>query len=169
MTTQGHAVREIHLNPGDLWFGGGLVRLRTVLGSCVSITLWHPQRRIGGMCHFMLPGRVRSKAAELSGKYADEAFQIFDAEMSRAGTRHREYQAKIFGGGNMFPNAGIRIQGDVGQRNVEIAHKLLARRGIEVVVQHVGGAGHRKLIFDVWNGDAWLNFQDMLAERSEKA
>jgi chemotaxis protein CheD len=161
MTDQETEVREIYLNPGDLWFGGGRVRLRTVLGSCVSVTLWHPQRRIGGMCHFMLPGRVRGKQSDLNGKYADEAFMIFDGEMERARTRPGEYQAKVFGGGNMFPNATGRIQGDVGQRNFEIARELVARRGFDVVVQHVGGAGHRKLIFDVWSGDAWLNFQDM--------
>jgi chemotaxis protein CheD len=31
--------------------------IRTVLGSCVSITLWHPVKRVGGMCHFLLPTR----------------------------------------------------------------------------------------------------------------
>lgn len=162
MTDSSGPVREIHLNPGDLWFGGGAVRLRTVLGSCISVTLWHPWRHIGGMCHFMLPGRSRDRDAELSGKYADEAFLIFDAEMERANTRPCDYQAKLFGGGNMFPNSSSPAQGDVGLRNLEVARELLAERGIEVGVQHVGGAGHRKLIFDVWSGDAWLSFQDLL-------
>lgn len=163
MTDIESTAREIHLNPGDLWFGEGAVRLRTVLGSCISVTLWHPLRRIGGMCHFMLPGRVRGKEVPLSGKYADEAFLIFDREMECAKTRPGEYQAKVFGGGNMFPNTNIRTQGDVGLRNLEVARQLLARRGIEVVVQHVGGAGHRRLIFDIWSGDAWLSFQDIQA------
>lgn len=156
------AVKDIHLNPGDLWFGGGAVRLRTVLGSCVSVTLWHPLHHVGGMCHFMLPDRHRGGDAALNGKYADEAFQIFDTEMGRAGTRPAEYQAKIFGGGNMFPSAR-GAQGDVGQRNLEAARRLLLQRGIDVVVKHVGGSGHRKLIFDVWSGDAWLYFQDLQA------
>lgn len=161
MTYLESPVREIHLNPGDLWFGGGAVRLRTVLGSCISVTLWHPLKRIGGMCHFMLPGRGRGGHDELSGKYADEAFLLFDREMALTKTRPGDYQAKIFGGGNMFPNSSVHAQGDVGLRNLEVARQLLAERGIEVAVQHVGGAGHRKLIFDVWSGDAWLNFQDM--------
>jgi len=49
---------EIVLHPGDWWFGGGDTRARTVLGSCIAITLWHPQLRVGGMCHYMLPQRV---------------------------------------------------------------------------------------------------------------
>lgn len=156
-------VREIYLNPGDLWFGEGQVRLHTVLGSCISVTLWHPLRRIGGMCHFMLPSRVRGNHAEPNGKYADEAFLIFDREMERFKTRPQEYQAKVFGGGNMFPNAGAPARSDVGQRNFEVARSLLARRGIDAVVEHVGGAGHRKLLFDIWSGDAWLSFQDLQA------
>src|SRR5690606_5865574 len=51
---------EVNLLPGALWFGTGDVRLHTLLGSCVAITLWHPRYRYGGMCHFMLPGRSRS-------------------------------------------------------------------------------------------------------------
>lgn len=153
--------REILLNPGDLWFGGGRVRLRTVLGSCISVTLWHPRRRVGGMCHFMLPGRSRQEDEALSGKYADEAFLMFDTQIMLANTRPNEYQAKIFGGGNMFPNSSLRPEGDVGLHNLEAARELLAERSMAIIGEHVGGAGHRKLIFDVWSGDAWMSFQDV--------
>ncbi|HSD37501.1 MAG TPA: chemotaxis protein CheD [Rhodocyclaceae bacterium] len=153
---------DIYLNPGDLWFGGGHMRLRTVLGSCVSVTLWHPRRHVGGMCHFMLPVRGGPRNAEpLSGKYADEAFRLFDAKIAIARTQPSEYRAKVFGGGNMFPKNCCGAQANVGLRNVEKAFELLAARDIDVVVEHVGGAGHRKVMFDVWSGDAWLNFQDI--------
>lgn len=161
-------VREIHLNPGDLWFGSGVVRLRTVLGSCISVTLWHPVRHVGGMCHFMLPGRSRRPDEELSGKYADEAFLLFDTQILLANTRPEEYQAKIFGGGNMFPGSVVRPESDVGQRNLETARQLLAERGMLITGEHVGGAGHRRLLFDVWSGDAWLSFQDVLPIEGEE-
>ena len=45
------SVIEIFLQPGELWFGDEQTRIRTILGSCVAVTLWHPGRRIGGMCH----------------------------------------------------------------------------------------------------------------------
>ena len=44
----------ISLLPGELYFGQRHL-LKTLLGSCVAITLWHPQRQLGGMCHFLLP------------------------------------------------------------------------------------------------------------------
>ena len=52
-----HAV-EIFLQPGDFYFGDENTRLRSLLGSCVSITMWHPTKLIGGMCplHAAFPG-----------------------------------------------------------------------------------------------------------------
>jgi len=49
----GHAHR-FTLNPGDFRFyvpipGVAPLRLYTLLGSCVSVVLWHPERKIGGM------------------------------------------------------------------------------------------------------------------------
>jgi hypothetical protein len=58
-----------------LYEKGALVlhTLRTLLGSCVAITLWHPTRRIGGMCHFLLPERKRRTNEPPDGRYGDEA------------------------------------------------------------------------------------------------
>jgi len=93
---------EIFLTPGEFRFETGSTRLRTILGSCVAITWWHPIHKIGGMCHFMLPSRVR-KTTELDGKYADEAFELFLLNAKNFRTRPEDYQMKLFGGGQMFP------------------------------------------------------------------
>jgi Chemotaxis protein; stimulates methylation of MCP proteins len=51
------AIMEIFLQPGDWYFGDRDTRIRTLLGSCIAITIWHPRLLVGGMCHFLLPGR----------------------------------------------------------------------------------------------------------------
>jgi chemotaxis protein CheD len=156
------AHKETLLGIGDFHFCGAPARIRTLLGSCVSITLWHPAKRLGGMCHFMLPERLRGQGDTLDGRYGTEAMALFDREIARHGTRPREYVAKIFGGGNMFPTQPPSPQSiDVGSRNIAIAERLLAERGIRVAAEHLGGGGHRKLIFDVSSGEAWLAFQDI--------
>ena len=48
---------EIYLMTGEFHFGGKDTRIHTVLGSCVSITVWHPRLHIGGMSHSMRPCR----------------------------------------------------------------------------------------------------------------
>lgn len=154
------SVEEVVLGIGDFHFCRAPARIRTLLGSCVSITLWHPRLLLGGMCHFMLPERPRGVATTLDGRYGDEAIQLFDREIARYATRPGDYVAKIFGGGNMFPAQPETPLG-IGPRNVETAERLLKARGIRVVAEHLGGGGHRKLVFDVSTGDAWLAFQDI--------
>ena len=49
--THGRNIVDVFLQPGDIHFGGADTRIRTVLGTCVAISLWHPVRQIGGMSH----------------------------------------------------------------------------------------------------------------------
>ena len=154
-------IRQIYLKPGDFHFGAAPLRLTTLLGSCVTVTLWHPRRHLGGMCHIQLPRRpVRAAGAALDGHYAEDAFTLFDQALERHGTLPNEYVAKLFGGGNMFPGSGASSI-DVGNKNLAAARLQLAGRGIKPTTEHVGGAGHRKLIFDLASGDVWLAFSNL--------
>ena len=153
------AEKTVVLSAGDFYFGGGRTRISTLLGSCVSITLWHPRKRIGGMCHYMMTERTRTPDMALDGRYATEAFELFLQHVEQAGTRPSEYQAKLFGGANMFREKnGSRM--DIGARNVEYGHRLLASQHIALIAKHVSGSGRRKLHFDLWSGDVWLAFPE---------
>lgn len=156
-------VIEIFLQPGDVYFGDRDTRIRTLLGSCVSLVLWHPQLLVGGMCHYMLPaaGRARSAGHRLDGRYAEEAIAMLLRDVEETGAPLGEYQAKLFGGADMFPHAPKLASAHVGARNVEAAQKLVEKHGLNCVVQHLGGAGHRNLIFDVWSGRVLMKHDDM--------
>lgn len=153
----GDDIHEVFLQPGGFHFGGGRTRISTLLGSCISITLWHPTRLIGGMCHFMLPTRGQPAGLPLDGRYADEALALFDRAAATAASLPAEYQVKVFGGGNMLtrPTGGNPLM-DIATRNVDSAYALLARHGYRPTVAHCGGQGHRKLFFDLWTGHVWL-------------
>lgn len=152
-------VIEIFLQPGDLYFGDRDTRLRTVLGSCVSLTFWHPQLLVGGMCHYMLPNRSQEKRginpSGLDGRYADEAIALLLKDINAAGVPHREFEVKLFGGGNMFPERSNPVS-HVGLKNVEMARQLVIKHGFNCVAEHLGGDGHRNVIFDVWSGHVWV-------------
>lgn len=152
-------VIEIFLQPGDFYFGGKDTRIRTVLGSCVSIVLWHPKKKIGGMCHYMLPSRVRRKGEPLDGRYANEAMELLLREIGQSGTHPHDYHAKVFGGGNMFPGTTRNAATHVGKKNVEMARKLIKEHGFSCVSEHLEGDGHRNVIFDVWSGHVWVKHQ----------
>lgn len=150
------AAIDIFLQPGEVYFGDRGTRIRTVLGSCVSITFWHPRLLLGGMCHYMLPGRSGDAAGQRDGRYADEALDLLIEEMRAAGTQPRDYEAKIFGGGRMFSFAAGGGALDIGNRNIEVGRLLLRRHGLEPASQHLAGVGHRSIVFDVASGDVWV-------------
>lgn len=154
---------DIFINPGEVFFGDRGVRLRTVLGSCVAITAWHPELKMGGMCHYMLPARGRGKIKNLDGRYADEAVLLLLKEALRYRTDPYSYQVKLFGGGNMFsrgevisPARNLNIAG----RNVIAGQELLKRHGFAVAAEHLGGAGHRNIIFEISTGAVWVRGGD---------
>lgn len=162
--TKPDQVIEVFLRPGEFHFGGQDKRIRTVLGSCVSLVFWHPQRKIGGMCHYLLPHRnPGGKDGELDGRYADEAFALILREMRRTHTEAKDYQVKLFGGGNMFPGREHAVVAHVGRKNVEAARRLIKQHHLNCVGEHLEGIGHRNVIFDVWSGDVWIKHQEPLA------
>ncbi|HRK39913.1 MAG TPA: chemotaxis protein CheD [Burkholderiaceae bacterium] len=171
MTVQNNALMDIFLMPGEWFVADAAYQIRTVLGSCVSITLWHPRVRMGGMCHFLLPtrGAASPVSAELDGHYGDEALALMCRDLRANGVEPRQCEAKIFGGGHMFPGQ-MKVDGThVGRRNGEAARALLAEQGIAVVTESLFGVGHRQVIFDVSKGDVWvrqvkLSLQEVAAE-----
>jgi len=150
---------DIFLNPGEVFFGDNTMRIRTVLGSCVAITMWHPQRRIGGMCHFMLPARQRGKFNALDGRYADEAILLLLKEVMRNQSDPYDYAVKLFGGGNMFTRVVMSAAArklNIADRNVVAGQELLQRYGFKIAAEHLGGVGHRNVIFEISSGDVWV-------------
>ncbi|WP_244594249.1 chemotaxis protein CheD [Leptospira ryugenii] len=161
-------VKDIYLNPGEFYFGGPNLRLRTLLGSCVSIVLWNPIKKIGGMCHFVLSHRTDSnEAREISGKYGDEAFLLFQKEVKKHNTQLFEYEAKVFGGSHMFlkeeedifKRDAVTNMNSVGDKNYIFAKKILEEHSVKIVSESLGGNHHRKIIFTVWDGEVWLDTQ----------
>lgn len=148
---------DIFLKPGEYFVGDANYQIRTMLGSCVSITLWHPASRLGAMSHFLLPTRhlIDTGVHTLDARYGDEALQLMLAELAQAGIKPQHCQSKIFGGGNMFPKQTRRGLMHIGRKNGEAARTLLQAHGIPIVSESLFGIGHRQIIFDVSTGDVW--------------
>jgi len=164
---------EIFLQPGEFYFGEQKTRIRTLLGSCVAVTLWHPRLRIGGMCHYMLPRRPRrvvGMAEAPDGRYAEDAMKMFLGEITRCRTRAAEYQVKLFGGGSMFArNAGFDHRASIAETNVDFGRAAIAQCGFRLSAEDLGGDGHRNIILDLWSGDVWVRRTKLSASRSTSA
>jgi chemotaxis protein CheD len=149
---------DVFLQPGEYFVGHAVYRIRTVLGSCVSMTLWSPLQGIGAMSHFMLASRgpaVGGVRLGLDAKYGDESLTLMLEELGRMKVQASDCQAKIFGGGDMFPGHKTSGALAVGRRNGEAARSLLRAHGIELISESLFGEGHRQIVFDVGSGHVW--------------
>jgi len=169
-TKEGEAYGDItsrFLNPGEFFFCESNCQIHTLLGSCISITLWHPTLQIGGMCHFVLPGRralnsvIHNGSKELDGRYSDGAMALFERAATKRRTNLNEYEAKIFGGSNMLTSSTLKEDELIGTKNTEAALKHLTERNISLLVAHVGETGHRRIAFDVETGDVWVKHEPL--------
>ncbi len=147
---------EIFLQPGEFYWGDSDTRIKTLLGSCVAVCMWHPRLMIGGMSHSLLPARGNHAADDLSARYIDESFELFMREINKAKARPQDFIVKLFGGGDMFKEIWQGSGPSVGEKNIAMARSLIEKYGFTLKAEHVGGSGHRNIIFDLWSGDVWM-------------
>jgi chemotaxis protein CheD len=152
--TPSHLI-DIFLQPGEWCLADQDYRIRTLLGSCVSVTCWHAASKTGGMTHFLLPTAHGKYKPEEAGRYADSALQAMLQQFSRQGIQVSQLQMKLFGGASMFSGQDISAR-QIGQQNISAARQFVQCLGGKFTAEHVGGQGHRNLIFEIGTGHVWL-------------
>jgi chemotaxis protein CheD len=113
------------------------------LGSCIGLTLYDPNLRLGAMVHIMLPesgGRT-----DRPGKYADTAVPLLIKELIVLGCKNRSIIAKIVGGACMFEYFGTSL--NIGERNSEKVRILLKEHHIQQGAEDVVGKVGRSVTF----------------------
>jgi len=151
---------EVFLRPGEVHVAQVPTRIVTVLGSCVAVTLCHPGRRIGAMCHGIFPGK--------DGHCPDdphEMFRFVDCSVRNMvrtfgslGIPTKEIQTKVFGGAEMLGRSPQHDRGGepIGVQNVNAALVAIERYGLIPMAQDVGGIEGRKIIFFNHTGEVLL-------------
>lgn len=144
---------KLYLNPGEMVLAEAPAIVTTVLGSCVSVTLFYPPRALGSICHAVLPGGREHDP----GKYADQAVRTMIEFFADLKVHPQELTAKIFGGADMFPPyKGCGRSSSIGAQNVQAALAALSSLGIEPKVSEVGGHLGRKLVFVTHTGEVFI-------------
>lgn len=143
--------RDVFLLPGGLAFGRSDLHLRTLLGSCVSVVVWHPALRLGGMCHFLLARRSITREDDTpDGRYATDALDLLLMQMSRAVTHVDQFVAHVCGGANCL--SGIPLSRgtpmDIGRANIAAAEAWCAEHQLVVQQRFVAGDVYRHVAFD---------------------
>lgn len=150
--------KKVFLHPGQFYFTSDPIEIHTILGTCVAITLWHPEKKFGGMCHFVLSHRPQSDQSEYpNGRYGNEVLELFRRHTSARGTHLQDYQAKVFGGGQIIQREGNAST--IGQRNANFALSVIESAKVNLKASDLRGKGYRRIIFDIETGNVWVRHQ----------
>lgn len=122
------------------------------LGSCVAVIIHDPEGRVGGLAHVMLPAAGGGRPDNRPGATAETAVPALVARAMEAGADPRRLVARIAGGASMFVNQMVPGTIQVGERNVLASRRALARAGIPLVGQAVGGSHGRSVRYEVATG-----------------
>lgn len=154
----------INLQPGEIYFSGldeykkgqQPTRIKTILGSCVAVTIWHENSKIGGMCHYLLA--QESKAPGITRKiqqyrYGVEALAYLLKKMSLIHPLD-EYELALFGGSNMYVSLNSP---SIGESNIAFAHAWAKRNKLTFKQEDTLGNLGRSINLDLTNGNIEVN------------
>jgi chemotaxis receptor (MCP) glutamine deamidase CheD len=142
-------VVQIHI--GELAVSSDPVVISTILGSCVSVCLFHPEGRGGGMIHFALPSAEYVSSESVDGENARLRLGDFAVETliqrvcGLTGSDPKGLRAKLAGGAAVIDEMAHSAK--IGELNLDVARIHLKQAGIPILGESVGGASGRKIYF----------------------
>jgi chemotaxis protein CheD len=121
------------------------VVLTTLLGSCVAACLRDPVAGVGGMNHFLLPGRDAGNYGSQRNeaeRYGVHLMELLVNGLLRRGARRERLESKLFGGARTMDGLA-----DVGAMNAVFAEGFLQHEGIRLVGGSLRGDQGRRIQF----------------------
>jgi len=121
------------------------------LGSCVVLTLYDTERKLGGLAHIMMPDSNNLNGDHPPYQCADTAIVTLIKELRSMRASPRNMVAKLVGGAKMFLSSDDFGPGIGGQNLISIKH-ILKRRRIPVIAENTGGNYGRNVEFYLDSG-----------------
>jgi chemotaxis protein CheD len=123
------------------------------LGSCIGICLYDRVIKVGGMVHIMLPNSEIAHDKVNEAKFADTAVPLLVAECEKLGAIRSRLEVKMVGGAQMFSGHGEDTAFSIGTKNIRAVEEALAKLGMPVMAQNVGGNTGKSITFDLESGN----------------
>ncbi len=151
----------VTLNPGELIVTEKPGIIRTVLGSCVAVTMYNRRRGIAAMCHAMLPepGNDTPYTANYAENYKYVTYVVPEMarKMRRHGLKNWEIEVKLFGGSDMITNdPEQKSSRPVGRLNIQAVKEMLHKEHLHLRTSDTGGIQGRKILFHTHTGEVYL-------------
>ena len=128
------------------------------LGSCIGVSIWDPEVRVGGMLHYMLPDSSLSpeKAEANPAMFADTGLPRLFRAAFELGALKQRLIVKIAGGSQLLDDNGTF---NIGKRNYIMLRKIFWKNGVLIDAEDVGGSVGRTIRLDIETGRVVLKIQ----------
>ncbi len=135
--------------------------IMTTLGSCISVCMFDPVVRVGGMNHFLLPEeRNADRKDSFSMRYGNNAMEILLNEILKRGGMKARLVLKAFGAGNV-----LSINADIGAKNQSFLKQYIADEGMTLEICDLGGDFPRRVAFYPSTGKALVKLLRRAGDR----
>ncbi len=137
--------------------------VKTVLGSCISVTMFHHRIGIAAICHAVLPVCPKRNFCKIicknPYKYVNCVIPDMTSKFRKYGIDPEEIEVKLFGGADMFPLKTEREKlHSVGRQNIEAAINSVNAEHLRLKSADVGGDVGRKIFFYTSTGEVRLKY-----------
>lgn len=146
------------LNVSEVLITDKDTKIKTILGSCVSIVVFVPRLKLSAICHARLPQGICDKSKKNGFCYVDGSFFYMVDELTKRGANENEFVIKAFGGAQVaFTNNNKNIRkASIGQQNINQIETVLASRGLQLSGYDLGGKDGRKLIYNTHKNEVLI-------------
>ncbi len=161
MGTSRTVLANVYLKAGEIFISDKPTVVKTVLGSCISVTMFNSRLRIGSICHGLLPDcneiSCFNCACVAGFRYIDGSIGKMLEELQSRGIQNDEIEVKIFGGADMFKAVrGKPSPINFGEQNIKAAFKIMGDLNLRLTASDIGGPGEREIIFVPNTGQVFL-------------
>jgi len=135
---------KVSNNPED-------VLITYALGSCISIAVYDPKAKVGGLLHFMLPDSTldAGKAKERAAMFADTGIPLLFKSCYAIGAEKKRMIVKVAGGASILDDGNyFRI----GQKNITAMRKIFWHNNVLIDAEDTGRNCNRTVRLELANG-----------------
>ncbi|MCF8473858.1 MAG: hypothetical protein K9G26_04100 [Emcibacter sp.] len=135
--------------------------IMTTLGSCISVCIFDPIIKVGGMNHFLLPeSSLEEGKNNFSLRYGNNAMETLVNEILKRGGKKERLVLKAFGAGNV-----INMKADIGGKNHIFLKQYIKDEDLKLETCDLGGDFPRWVIFYPSTGKAFVRLLQRTQDR----
>jgi chemotaxis protein CheD len=122
------------------------------LGSCLGLTVYDPENKIGGLIHCLLPlaQTDQEKSKKNPMMFVETGVPLLLQKILALGAKKNNLIIKAAGCGKAL-NSGEQF--NIGQRNFTVLRKILWKNNLLIKSKDVGGSKARTMTLEIETGD----------------